>query len=133
MNPLLDKSINKVNSFLEKIFGIRVTQSKGTFDQARAYLLKSSGIDTVIDGGANEGQWALRTFRQIPAGCKLFSFEPNRKSFAALLSREHEYEFWKCLNVGLGNESGVFPIFVASNKEMSSSFLAPGGHLDVAL
>jgi FkbM family methyltransferase len=130
VNPLLDKSINKVNAFLEKLLGIRVTQAKGTFDQARTFLLNSIGIDTVIDGGANEGQWALRNLSQLPSDCKLFSFEPNKKSFIALELRAQKYKFWTCLNVGLGDKAGVFPIFVASNREMSSSFLAPGGHLD---
>jgi hypothetical protein len=74
MHPVLDRAINATNSVLERIFGLRVVLSKGTFDQARVHLLISSGIDTVVDGGANEGQWALRTISHLPKGCELISF-----------------------------------------------------------
>ena len=35
MRPVLERAINATNSVLERIFGLRVTLSKGTFDQVR--------------------------------------------------------------------------------------------------
>ena len=87
MHPVIERAINTTNSVLEKFFGLRVILAKGTFDQARVHLLKSSGIEVVIDGGANRGQWALRTMNHLPNGCKLISFEPNTKSFQILETR----------------------------------------------
>ena len=130
MRPVLERAINATNSVLERIFGLRVTLSKGTFDQARIHLLTSSGIDTVVDGGANEGQWALRTMSQLPSDCKLISFEPNVKSFAVLQTKAESYVNWSIHNLGLSEKSGTFPIYISSNNEMSSSFLQPGGHLE---
>ena len=130
MRAALEKAINSTNSILERIFGVRVILSKGTFDQARIHLLTSSEIDTVVDGGANEGQWALRTIGQLPNGCKLISFEPNEKSFAILRTKAESYVNWNIHNLGLSEKSGTFPIYISSNNEMSSSFLQPGGHLE---
>jgi FkbM family methyltransferase len=130
MRAQSEKAINVTNAFLEKIFGIRVVLSKGTFDQARVNLLTSSRIDTVIDGGANEGQWALRTMSHLPKGCNLISFEPNVKSFKILQTKAERYGNWNVHNIGLGEKSGTFPIYISSNNEMSSSFLHPGGHLE---
>ncbi len=130
MRTQSEKVINATNSFLEKIFGVRVVLSKGTFDQARVYLITSRGIDAVVDGGANEGQWALRTISHLPKGCNLISFEPNVKSFKILHSKAKHYINWGTHNIGLGEKSGTFPIYISSNNEMSSSFLRPGGHLE---
>jgi FkbM family methyltransferase len=130
MHLVLERAINATNSVLERIFGLRVISSKGTFDQARIHLLTSSGIDTVVDGGANEGQWALRTIGQLPNDCKLISFEPNAKSFEILRTKAENYVNWSIHNLGLSEKSGTFPIYISSNNEMSSSFLQPGGHLE---
>ena len=130
MHPLIERAINTTNSVLEKFFGLRVILAKGTFDQARMHLLKSSEIDVVIDGGANEGQWALRTMGHLPNGCKLISFEPNKKSFEILQTSAEKHVNWSIYNLGLSDVSGTFPIYISSNNEMSSSFLKPGGHLE---
>jgi FkbM family methyltransferase len=130
MHLVLERAINATNSVLERIFGLRVISSKGTFDQARIHLLTTGGIDTVVDGGANEGQWALRTIGQLPNDCKLISFEPNAKSFEILRTKAENYFNWSIHNLGLSEESGTFPIYISSNNEMSSSFLQPGGHLE---
>ena len=130
MHPVLERVINSTNSVLEKILGIRIIQSKGTFEQARLHLLTSSGIDSVVDGGANEGQWALRTISHLPNGCQLISFEPNAKSFRFLQTSAEKYANWNVFNLGLSDVSGTYPIYISSNNEMSSSFLQPGGHLE---
>jgi FkbM family methyltransferase len=130
MRELLIRAISLTNFVLEKIFGVRVVLSKGTFDQARIYLLTSNRIDTVIDGGANEGQWALRTIGKLPNDCKLISFEPNVKSFEILRSKAKNYVNWSIHNLGLSEKPGTLPIYISSNNEMSSSFLQPGGHLE---
>ena len=130
MHQVVERAINATNSVLERIFGLRVISSKGTFDQARIHLLVSSGIDTVVDGGANEGQWALRTMGQLPNDCKLISFEPNVKSFEILRTKAENYVNWSIHNLGLSEKSGTFPIYISSNNEMSSSFLQPSGHLE---
>jgi FkbM family methyltransferase len=130
MHPVIDRAINSTNTFLERVFGLRVILSKGTFDQARIHLLTSSGIDAVVDGGANEGQWALRTISHLPEGCELISFEPNEKSYQTLQTKANRYVNWNIHNLGLSDKSGTFPIYISSNNEMSSSFLPPGGHLE---
>ena len=130
MHPVLDRAINATNSVLERIFCLRVVLSKGNFDQARIHLLISSGIDTVVDGGANEGQWALRTISHLPKGCELVSFEPNAKSYQILQTKAEKHVNWNIHNLGLSDKSGTFPIYISSNNEMSSSFLQPGGHLE---
>jgi FkbM family methyltransferase len=130
MSAAIEKVINTTNAVLEKLLGVRIIHSKGTFDQARVHLLTSSGIDTVVDGGANEGQWALRTISHLPKGCNLISFEPNTKSFQVLQTRSEKHINWNIHNLGLSDVSGTYPIYISSNNEMSSSFLKPGGHLE---
>ena len=73
---ILNGLIENANSILEKAFKVRVVRTVGSFNQARRTLLERCVVDTVVDGGANHGQWALRFLREVP-DARMLSFEPT--------------------------------------------------------
>lgn len=88
--------------------------------QARAALLDGR-IDTVVDVGANCGQYGLE-IRQILPKVKIVSFEPLPDAFEVLQALCLNLKNWEAYNVGVGLESATMPIAVSANSQ-SSSFL----------
>jgi FkbM family methyltransferase len=89
----------------------------------RAAALARHGVDGVIDGGANVGEYALRLRRSGFAG-PIHSFEPRRAAFALLERRCARDPLWRCHPLALGALGGERPMGVTENGS-SSSLLSP--------
>lgn len=89
---------------------------------ARHQWIQQYGFQTIIDIGANQGQFASRYRRLFPTA-QIYSFEPITEVFQALVTRfEGDVDF-QAFNFGLGEESGSFSFF--QNEFSDSSSLLP--------
>jgi FkbM family methyltransferase len=97
----------------------------------RVRLAAIHDIDTVLDVGANEGQWAQRLRKDGYAG-RIVSFEPLSDACAGLRKRASGDRRWQTYNLGLGacNEQGT--IHVAGNSTSSSFLPMATAHAEAA-
>lgn len=79
------------------------------------------GINTVIDIGANVGQFALEIRKELPS-TKLYSFEPIKRCYEKLTRNMGEDENFKAFNFALSDTNGKEKINI-SPYTPSSSFL----------
>jgi FkbM family methyltransferase len=86
--------------------------------------LDTLGIGTLIDIGANTGQFA-RLFLDVRPGCLVYSFEPLRDCYEELQQAMAAQTGFTAFNVALGEADGVATFF-RSQFSPSSSLLAMG-------
>lgn len=87
----------------------------------RARLLQASGIDVVLDVGANIGQFAGELRKNGYRG-RIVSFEPLEQAFRALSQAAARDGRWIAEHTAIGAEGGTALINVSKNLA-SSSFL----------
>lgn len=92
-----------------------------SIEYQRARLIAESGITTVLDVGANVGNYGL-TLRRFGYEGRTISFEPIASAFEILMQRCEDDALWEGYKVALSDESGVGEINIAGNS-VSSSFL----------
>jgi FkbM family methyltransferase len=86
-------------------------------------MLEKHGIDTVVDVGANEGEYGRR-LRELGFGGRIVSFEPGTAAYKRLQESARGDELWTVAPRGaLGNQEGQICLNLASNGERSSSVL----------
>ncbi len=85
----------------------------------RRRLLDHAAIDTVLDVGANAGQFG-RELRSLGYRGRIVSFEPLADAFARLQAASRGDPAWRVLNLALGDEPGVRNLHRAANSESSS-------------
>ncbi len=86
----------------------------------RVLLARRGAIDTVLDVGANEGQWAQELRRNGYRGC-IHSFEPLDTAYLALSRRAAGDRWgWHAHRLGLGAVNEQRTIHVAGNSTSSS-------------
>ena len=85
----------------------------------RAEFLLSRDVDTVIDVGANVGQFG-RTLRREGFAGRIVSFEPTASCFGALVEAMAVDGNWSGLNVGLSDRDGTATINVGADAAFSS-------------
>jgi len=85
-------------------------------------ILGSYELSTVVDIGANEGQFG-RGIREAGFAGQIVSLEPLGDPFRRLSTEASNDPAWSALNVALATKSGEHVMTVASNLGMSSSFL----------
>jgi FkbM family methyltransferase len=88
----------------------------------RKQMLESYDIDTVLDIGANSGQFALGLRRNAGYTERILSFEPLSAAFAILKENAKNDPFWGVFNYAIGDREGKREINIAGNS-YSSSFL----------
>jgi FkbM family methyltransferase len=121
--------VSKINRLLESLFGIRIARARRTFDSSRQILINGTHVDYVIDGGANQGQWAAEIKRAFPE-LDVISIEPIFSAFEVLQSEASKYSGWIAINAALGDKESTLIMHVASNDAQSSSLLKPKDHLE---
>src|SRR5919199_1024433 len=89
----------------------------GTFNRP---WFKDAGINTVIDIGANTGQFT-QLVHTIPPRARLYAFEPLPDCFATLVRRAAHIPNFTAFNVGLGRAEGTLT-FHRNPYADSSSF-----------
>src|SRR2546430_1727331 len=100
MGPVLSQNIRGAtnsNGWLLRGYGGCLRRSFAMhFLQRRLTLMKKSGIDLVIDVGANQGQFARTMRDQLGYRGRIVSFEPLTHAFAALLRTAAGDPSWSC-------------------------------------
>jgi FkbM family methyltransferase len=107
-----------MTSFIKRIlrkFGFDVVRYHPLFD----ILLKKYDIDTVIDIGANNGQFALDIHERLPHA-KIYSFEPLNDAFLELTQKLGSIANFHAFNIGLGNANKTSTINRSSFSPSSS-------------
>ena len=82
-------------------------------------LLKYLNIKTVIDVGANQGQYA-KAIRIGGYKHRIISFEPLKEAFEKLRKVSSKDPMWEVYNMGLGNSDGETTINISANSVSSS-------------
>ena len=90
------------------------------------------GIDTVLDVGANTGQYAVGLRADLGYGGKILSFEPLSKAFKALESRARRDPAWQTFHHALGDQDETREINIAANSQSSSLLPMLPAHLKSA-
>jgi FkbM family methyltransferase len=92
-------------------------------EAALAKMLRRNGVGTVLDVGANEGQYAL-FMRQLGFGGRIISFEPLIVAHERLQQSAANDILWTVApRMALGDHEGEVRMNVASNGGASSSIL----------
>lgn len=84
-----------------------------------AHFLRQHTIDTVLDVGANDGEYA-RTLRSIGYKGRIVSFEPLSRAFDALSAAAASDPDWHAVRLALGDTAESTVIHVAGNSASSS-------------
>ena len=84
--------------------------------------LKDLNIKTILDIGANTGQFATKIHTIFPESY-LYSFEPLEECFQELINNFSDNELFKGFNIALGNEEGELTIH--KNEYSPSSSILP--------
>lgn len=89
-------------------------------------LFKRHHVDTVLDVGANEGQYVdfLRTY--VGYEGRIISFEPVPELAKSLARKAAADPRWSVHPIALGREDGTLPLTIMANSDLSS-FLPPDG------
>ena len=104
----------------------RISESDPAYQTAS--LLRNLGITTVLDVGANVGQYAMGLRRWGFAG-RIISFEPQSLAFAQLQASAKEDGNWKAVNTALGDKKGTLNLNLSRNSFSSSLLRALPGEL----
>jgi FkbM family methyltransferase len=84
--------------------------------------LRSLDVRTIIDVGANTGQFA-KTFLAIFPRARIISFEPIRAAFGELSSWASTEPRATAINVAVGDTEGTIPMIEHTEHTVSSSIL----------
>ena len=102
-------------------FDFYALKDKSDGELLRLRWLKEMNIQTILDIGANEGQFALMIRKLLPKA-KIYSFEPIPDCFAKLKMNFKTDSNFEAFNVACGDEGAVIEMNI--NKfSPSSSFL----------
>ena len=112
MNNLFSRLKRKTNSLNLHFFG-------GHLVNNRIKLLKHHKIQTLLDVGANTGQFAYYT-RHAGYKNQIYSFEPLSEAFKILTNFAKQDKKWDIVNTAIGNEDGEIEINISENLQSSS-------------
>lgn len=102
-------------------FGVEIGHYR-PFGPRRMKRIRELGIATVVDVGANAGQYAAG-LRDAGYAGRIISLEPLAGAYRDLTAAASDDPLWECLNMAAGAEPARLPFNVASNRT-SSSILA---------
>jgi FkbM family methyltransferase len=114
------RTIQSARSFREKINAVK-SLSSSPYD-ALLREMSPLGVENVIDGGANVGQFGLDLYRHGFAG-SIYSYEPISQIFNRLQRTSMKYQKWHTFNLGLGLRASYETINISGNAGLSSSIL----------
>jgi FkbM family methyltransferase len=120
---------SSINQILRRKFKIEIHKTLIDFEETRYKLLLNSSVTLLIDGGANEGQYASRVRKSGYSG-SILSIEPYSVAFEKLKSLSQHDDKHKVLNCALGSSKREAKLHLSSNSGMSSSLYLPMKHLE---
>lgn len=80
-----------------------------------------SQIQSVLDVGANIGQWAF-TAKSFFPHLNIYSFEPNKDAFTLLEKNSRCFTHWKVYAYALGEKNGKRPFYYSPSASAEGSF-----------
>ena len=113
--------VNKHARRMKEIF-FAFSRTWNSPSKVLAKKLISANIESVLDIGANVGQFAI-DMRRNGYQNAIYSFEPVAQTFAVLTENSAQDDNWHALNVAVGESEGNAQINVSNNSGLSSSFL----------
>ena len=108
--------------------GLEIHKTRSSFDEARLHIIDEKKVTLLLDGGANEGQWASRVRRDGYSG-RILSVEPGARAFSKLQFNSRNDPLWTVSKHALGSKQETLILHLASNYGMSSSLKKPERHL----
>lgn len=96
------------------------------FAQHLRKLLDHLNITTVIDVGANEGQYARFLRNEVYFEGVILSFEPGKELFDIIRERSASDPDWHCFSMALGEENKTENINIMARSQFNS-LLSPKG------
>lgn len=118
LRSLARRSLNRV--------GLDV--SRNPYPYRLGQLLDLHGVLTVVDIGANEGQFA-RSLRTNGYAGDILSIEPLHDAFAQLSRHAGSDPRWTTLHAAVSDENGAVSVNVAANSYSSSVLPMTAAHL----
>ena len=109
----------KLRSLLLDI-GLDITHANNSWLWRRKKILSSYDIDTVLDIGANSGQFARQMRYCIGYSKKIISFEPQSSVFEILKKASKNDKNWDVFNMALGDVNEKMKINISENTGCSS-------------
>jgi FkbM family methyltransferase len=95
-------------------------------------ILKKYAINTVIDIGANTGQFS-KSLRMNGYKDKIVSFEPLSSAYENLLKNAKNDKNWKVApRMAIGSEDGQIKMNIAGNSQSSSALDMLSSHINAA-
>jgi len=105
-----------------------VSIGRGVFANHVGRTLAAQGITTVLDIGANVGQYA-RSLRRAGFTGRIISVEPLAGAFVELQRHAAGDAGWLTLNAAVGRTAGTLDIHVSQNSYSSSALDITNAHL----
>ncbi|NMG06553.1 FkbM family methyltransferase [Brasilonema sp. UFV-L1] len=118
VNKLREFSINNLRPFIHKT-GFDVVRFPPRKYNFLIKLLKNHNVDTVIDVGANLGQYATEIRTEGFDG-RILSIEPIPEVFSSLQKARAKDSKWSGFNFALGSENGTTQINLTNFSDLSS-------------
>lgn len=120
----ISHKIHKLSKFIEHPILFKLRQEGGlatTYEKLNTLWFKSLEIDTVLDIGANTGQFTKTILALLP-NSRIYSFEPLPVCFKELQQFTNSHINTTAFNIGIGDRSGSLS-FEENAFSPSSSFL----------
>lgn len=119
LRSLARRSLNRV--------GLDV--SRNPYPYRLGQLLQSNRVTTVVDIGANEGQFA-RSLRTNGYAGSILSIEPLHDAHAQLVKHAASDPRWSIVRAAVSDADGAVSVNVAANSYSSSVLPMTAAHLD---
>jgi len=123
MKKIIQNTFNKL--------GFQINRFPNSSLRKRAKIISNHGIDTLLDIGANTGQYAT-LMRKLGYNKKIISFEPLADAFKQLNSNALKDDLWIANNYAIGDEDGKTVINIAGNSASSSMLKMLPSHINAA-
>lgn len=114
-----------------KLAGARLVRAVSPAERRRMRLIERHGITSVIDIGANAGQYGSR-LRELGYAGDILSYEPLPIPFGQLSRLAARDPSWKAENKAVSNAGGSLTMNVARNSVSSSLLMMGNRHMDAA-
>ena len=114
-----------------RLLRIEITVYPSGFLRRKLQLFKTYNINTIIDVGANTGQYG-KLLKRLGYKGNIVSFEPLSAAFEKLTRRSKRYKNWTVAKMAIGNTQGEIEINVSSNSVSSSILPILQAHVNAA-
>jgi FkbM family methyltransferase len=125
---------NLIKNSLKKMgYSIEPYNQHTTHELIMRNVLKKLKINTVLDVGANQGQYALELRNNCEYKGKIYSFEPIPAVWEKLKRNSKSDDKWEVFNpMAIGDTSGEAEINITANTQSSSLLEMTQKHVEAA-